>query len=380
MNFEILDFLIVIGIIQGIFFALAILFSKYFKSGTNTYLGISMLIGVLTNVQYLAIKYQWYREFPKLAIFEDIELVLLLPITLLLYYLKFLYPNFKLQTRHKLLILPFAISVLVNLYVGGHAHFKLYTIENLSWVRPFYTAEFSFSIVLNVVVLVVVYILLFRKKKTDHSLVNHSLKWIKLFYYFHVVLIIIWIALEIVEKVYPNDFTFIFWLILNLLFYWVGYTGIFKFRLARNRYEIRKLIDKEVQTETIAISIKDKKKELTQDEDNKYLQNLVSILENEKIYRDPKLSRNDMANKLGISVGYLSQMINNNSKKSFSDYINYYRVEDVKRMILNTDFNKYSMLAIGMEAGYNSKSAFYSGFKKETGLTPSEFKKRNQIS
>jgi AraC-like DNA-binding protein len=264
--------------------------------------------------------------------------------------------------------------------VGGHAHFKLYSLEDLYWVPPFYTVEYFFSIVLNIIILVVTYVLLFKKTNTEHPLVNHSLKWIKLFFYFHVAIIITWISLEVVEKAYPNDFNFILWLILNLLFYWVGYIGIFKFRLARNRYEIRKLIDKEVKTETIEVSIKDKKTELTQDKDNEYLQDLVSILENEYIYRDPKLSRNDMANRLGISVGYLSQMINNNSKKSFSDYINYYRVEDVKQMVLNTDFNKYSMLAIGLEAGYNSKSAFYSGFKKETGLTPSEFKKSHQIS
>ena len=380
MNLEVLDFIIVIGIVQGVLFSLAILFSKYFKSSTNTYLGISMLIGILTNVQYLAVKYRWYSEFPKFAIFEDIELVLLFPITLLFYYVKFLYPKFKLQNKYKLLFLPFSISVLVNLHVGGHAHFKLYSLEDLSWVPPFYTVEYFFSIVLNIIILVVTYVLLFKKTNTEHPLVNHSLKWIKLFFYFHVAIIITWISLEVVEKAYPNDFNFILWLILNLLFYWVGYIGIFKFRLARNRYEIRKLIDKEVKTETIEVSIKDKKTELTQDKDNEYLQDLVSILENEYIYRDPKLSRNDMANRLGISVGYLSQMINNNSKKSFSDYINYYRVEDVKQMVLNTDFNKYSMLAIGLEAGYNSKSAFYSGFKKETGLTPSEFKKSHQIS
>lgn len=374
MNFEILDFIIVIGVVQGVFFALAILFSKYFKSSTNTYLGISLLIGVLVNVQYMALKYQWYIEFPKLAIFEDIEFVLLFPITLLLYYLKFLCPNFKLQTKHKLLFLPFCISVLVNLYVGGHAHFKMYTIENLSWIQPFYTVEYYFSIVLNVVVLVIAYVLLFRKKNAEYPFINYNLNWIKLFYCFHVVLIITWISLDIIENLYYNDFNFILWLILNLLFYWVGYIGIFKFRLARNRYEIRKLIDNKIETKEA------QKKNLKIGEENKYLQDLVSILENDKLYRDPKLGRNDVAYKLGISVGYLSQVINNNSKKNFSDYINYYRVEDVKKMVLNTDFNKYSMLAIGLEAGYNSKSAFYSGFKKETGLTPSEFKKSSQAS
>ncbi|WP_298903830.1 AraC family transcriptional regulator [uncultured Psychroserpens sp.] len=374
MIFKILDFLIIINAIQGVIFALTILFSKYFKNTTNIYLGISMLIGVLINAQYFMMKYDWYSHFPKLAIFEDIEFVLLFPVTLLFYYLKFLNPSFKLKAKHKLLYLPFCISVILNLFVGGHAHFKIYTIDNLTWVPTFYAIEYYASILLNIVILIVVYMLLFRNKSAIKILVHHNLKWIKLFYYFHIVLIFTWISLEILGKLYPYEFTFILWLVLTTFFYWVGYIGIFKFRLAQNRYEIRRVIDKEIKTEYKKPS---KSKSSISDEDNKYLQEVKNILEHEKIYRNPKLSRQDIAEKLGISVGYLSQVINNNSEKSFSEYINYYRVEDVKKMITNKAFDKYSILSIGLEAGYNSKSAFYTGFKKETGLTPSEYKKRH---
>jgi YesN/AraC family two-component response regulator len=82
---------------------------------------------------------------------------------------------------------------------------------------------------------------------------------------------------------------------------------------------------------------------------------------------------------LNISVGYLSQIISEQSEKKIPDYLNYYRTEEVKKMLLDPDFDRYSLLAIGLEAGFNSKTAFYTAFKKETGTTPATFKKQFQI-
>nr|WP_246223704.1 AraC family transcriptional regulator [Fulvivirga kasyanovii] len=106
---------------------------------------------------------------------------------------------------------------------------------------------------------------------------------------------------------------------------------------------------------------------------------MIRLFEEENIYRNPNLSRADIAERLGISVGYLSQIINEQSDKNIPDYLNYYRVEEVKKMLLDPDFDQYSLLAIGFEAGFNSKTAFYTAFKKETGTTPANFKKEFRI-
>ena len=60
---------------------------------------------------------------------------------------------------------------------------------------------------------------------------------------------------------------------------------------------------------------------------------------------------------------------------SFPDYLNSFRIEEAKSYLKNPEFSKYTIVSIGLEAGFNSKSSFYSVFKKTTGETPAAFKK-----
>lgn len=78
---------------------------------------------------------------------------------------------------------------------------------------------------------------------------------------------------------------------------------------------------------------------------------------------------------LNLSQGYISQTLNSNSQLNFNEYVNSLRIDDAKHMLKSTDFDNYTIVAIGLECGFNSKSSFYSAFKKFTNKTPSEFKK-----
>ena len=81
-----------------------------------------------------------------------------------------------------------------------------------------------------------------------------------------------------------------------------------------------------------------------------------------------------MAEKLGISPGYVSQIINTITGDNFAHYINQYRVEAVKEMISSSEYENYNLLAMGLESGFTSKTTFYKAFKKVTGQTPNEYK------
>ncbi|MRX63597.1 helix-turn-helix domain-containing protein [Maribacter luteus] len=107
---------------------------------------------------------------------------------------------------------------------------------------------------------------------------------------------------------------------------------------------------------------------------HKYFKKLEELMRFKKLYRNPCLSLSSVADVLGISACYLSSMINSLLNKSFIDFINEYRIADVKRNLSSNAFDHYTVVSVGLEAGFNSKSAFYSAFKKHTGLTPVQYK------
>lgn len=113
---------------------------------------------------------------------------------------------------------------------------------------------------------------------------------------------------------------------------------------------------------------------------DKYLVKLLQLLEEEKVYRDESVSINSLSRKMMISPRLLSRLINEKLDKSFYDLINHYRIEEAKQLLL-AGSNAKAILEIAFDIGFNTKSSFNRAFKKETGLTPSQFKKqKNHIN
>ncbi len=108
--------------------------------------------------------------------------------------------------------------------------------------------------------------------------------------------------------------------------------------------------------------------------DNDHFNNFMMLLRNEKIHLNPSLNLDIVAEKLNISANYLSQIINKTTGKTFCEIIGGLRVDEIKLMLNNNQFEKYTLLSIGLEAGFNSKSVFYRTFKKFTSMTPSQYK------
>jgi len=110
------------------------------------------------------------------------------------------------------------------------------------------------------------------------------------------------------------------------------------------------------------------------DEELKYhAERIQSSLEREEVFKNPDLNLNKLGKQLGVSAKYLSEIINLSFHKSFSSLINQYRIEASKRILLeNPDI---SVKEACYEVGYNSRSAFNNAFKRQTGISPSEFQK-----
>lgn len=104
------------------------------------------------------------------------------------------------------------------------------------------------------------------------------------------------------------------------------------------------------------------------------LSELLTIMEQEAPHLDSQLSLPQLAERLGVSVNYLSQVINEQRKQNFFDFINSYRIEEAKRLLRSPERDSKNILGIALDSGFNSKSAFYNAFKKHTGMTPGQFR------
>ena len=115
---------------------------------------------------------------------------------------------------------------------------------------------------------------------------------------------------------------------------------------------------------------------LTEKEKADHLEKLISYMNENKPYLDPDLSLSILAEKIRIPTRYLSQIINESLHKNFFDFINSYRIEEAKARLSTENNSKRNILEVLLDCGFNSKSVFNLAFKKQTGLTPSQYKKR----
>lgn len=107
---------------------------------------------------------------------------------------------------------------------------------------------------------------------------------------------------------------------------------------------------------------------------------LESIMESEKPYLQSDINLYQLAEKLSISTHDLSFLLNASLSISFNSFINHYRINEAKRLLMSSKHTFLSIEGIGYEAGFSSKSAFFTCFKKVVGCSPLEFKKNQDIT
>lgn len=100
------------------------------------------------------------------------------------------------------------------------------------------------------------------------------------------------------------------------------------------------------------------------------------LLEQESLYLNSEVNLQYLADRLSVSSKALSQAINEHSGKNFSSWINQYRIDYAIRLFSNPDFKDEKILSVAYQSGFNALSTFNAVFKKETGLTPSQYRSK----
>jgi AraC-like DNA-binding protein len=110
-----------------------------------------------------------------------------------------------------------------------------------------------------------------------------------------------------------------------------------------------------------------------------YKKQLEALMQEEKPYLEPQLTLPELATQMQISLHLLSKVINDGYDKNFHDFINSYRIDEFKTLILQPKYRHQTILAVALDAGFNSKTAFNRAFKKLTNSTPREFLKQQSL-
>lgn len=104
-----------------------------------------------------------------------------------------------------------------------------------------------------------------------------------------------------------------------------------------------------------------------------WIKKVTQAMVGEKMYRNPELTLTDLANHLGTNPSLLSKIINRSFGKNFNDYVNQYRVLEVKENLANPNNAHLTIMSLAYDAGFNSKATFNRAFKKFTGDNPKRY-------
>lgn len=108
-----------------------------------------------------------------------------------------------------------------------------------------------------------------------------------------------------------------------------------------------------------------------------HLTQLDELMLEKKLYLEEEIDQYKLAKELSIPVYLLSKILNEHLKMTFNAYINHLRIEEAKRILLTVSRKEFTNFGIAKDCGYKNETVFYRNFKKITGLTPAEFRKKN---
>lgn len=346
-------------IVQPLFFALQLLTSKREILIPNRILGISMIIisfYYLINAKFFTselpfILYKFYYIFGILFSINPFYYLYTKSLTT---------NNYKLDYKILLHFIPSLVFQILSLLIFLPENPLLFSKELFQHiVAVSYTIQvFYYSL-----------LMLLQLKKHNVNLKNYfsfseniNLNWLKLF-------IVIYITITILDLFifysHNQSLRIYYYIIMIFFFNFIGYFG--EKQLIIYPEQINNNDTNNLKKDKTPIN--DTKKQLMLD--------IIALMDKKKLYLNKNLSIFDLSKELEINKTYISNVINDNFNENFNSFINKYRIQEAKRVIVDLNYANLTFEAIANKVGFNSKASFNSAFKKYTKMTPSEYKRQN---
>ena len=357
------------GIVQGVLLSLIVLF--YPKNNKNSNSLLALFIISLTIVllePFLIMSFGW--------LFSGITLASrLIAIVVLYLYIKSLSEHITVKRKLKHLI---AVPVYLLIF---------YSLMNPTFQLPFNAKQLAKPSFIELILMAVdefyllFYIYLFYKSYKIHKIKEQTYSaetgklgssFIKALIFSVIAVIIITYVIYFLMLSFPAQaliFCSVNFVMVSALIYWIMIFG----KLNPQIYTLKKLEETKLKEQILA-KISDSALL------GEICKKVLSCLEKDKLYKTEGLSIKELAEKSGFQSYLVSQAINSVLNKTFFELVNEYRIEESKRLLTNPAYNHLSLVGIGFEAGFNSKTTFNSLFKKHTGFTPSEYKKNHSAN
>jgi AraC-like DNA-binding protein len=167
------------------------------------------------------------------------------------------------------------------------------------------------------------------------------------------------------------------------MYAYLGYKGMFQSQILMPDFLLEKMsiskIDKDVipkdeQQKPQTVQGPKQLDTFSQDEIERLKARVIELLEKDKLYLNESLSLTEMATCVGISNKKLSELLNQHLNTNFYNLVNDYRVNEVKERLKDCS-DKFTLVSIAYDSGFQSKASFNRIFKQKTGMSPALYRK-----
>jgi len=372
---EIYKILNLIAIIQGIFLGLILIFNKKNKY-SNRILAVLLFVIAFSMLR-------WHFQYIEFFAAYYYMVYINIPFYLLVGPLVYLYTRSITGTLTQFsgrifyhfipFVLFFSFMIFKYHIIDGARNIEdLKRISNSSFLGLEFFA-FIFLILIMIYILLSFHLLKkYNKNLKDmfSDIEKLRLLWLNLFLTLAIVfcLILIIAGVLIVKK-----------LILSSMGYVAGLAIYSIFLISNFAVTYFSIKYPEVFTQEVLISSKKPYRSFNIDETqgDEYKKIIIKSMEEDKPYLNDSLTLKDFSEMIDLPSHIVSMTLNVHVNQNFYNFINMYRVEEVKRMFCEKDYKDFTILRIAFEAGFNSKTTFNTMFKKFTGNTPSQFRKNS---
>jgi AraC-like DNA-binding protein len=370
------NLIIISGILQSMILSGILIFSRKGKRSANVIGGLFVLICSLHFSWSLMIDTNVPDIFRQIFWFPYSYLLAIGP--LLFFYTKSLTtPHYRINIKETVHFLPVAAEVLIQLIFIVESirnNIVHYDVHGFLWFR---VLEFTGT---------AASILMYGRKSLELIRIHESsiaqnfsnqknitLIWLFTLIKFLRVLWMFWLTFELSFILFLQfQMHFIpVYLVLYILLggvtystYWIGIQALGKSEMLIEKIPV-----------TVPAGNTSVYSRLSESEFGGYVESISQLMRQEKLYLHESLSLRMLANRLQMDPNLVSYVLNTILHKSFHDYVNELRIEEVKSKIESPAYSHFKIVEIAYECGFNSKATFNRVFKKLTGISPSEYKK-----